>query len=85
MHIPMRRSEEYIGHIGHIAWGVGGGGGLRALREHFGGRPLGEPRVGSSLGRTALSLKPFEALFFDVLLLYWLGARRRGLGPEAGP
>ena len=39
----------------------------------------------SSLGRTALALKLFDALFFDVLLLYWLGARRRGLGPEAGP
>ena len=38
-----------------------------------------------SLGRTALALKLFETLLFDVLLLYWLGARRRGLGPEAGP
>ena len=38
-----------------------------------------------SLGRTALALKLFDALLFDVLLLYWLGARRRGLGPEAGP
>ena len=55
---------------------------LKVNKKHL---EVGKSKDKSSLGRTALALKPFAAHFLTVLLLVRLRARRRGLGPEAGP
>ena len=69
-----RQSQGFLLRCGHISYNLCG---YRSLYTHT-------VKITRSLGRTALPLDS-RCTLFDVLLLYWLGARRRGLGPEAGP